>query len=416
MHHHGIAALFVLSLGWASTARADWPQMRGPTGQGHSSAAKLPLRWSATEAVAWKTDIPGKGWSTPTVAGGFVYVTTAVPQGEGKTADQSLELVKLDAKTGQIVKQQRIFLQNGQTAPPIHAKNSHASPTPIHENGRVYVHFGHQGTACVKAEDLSIVWSRILDYKPQHGNGGSPLLDGDRLFISIDGLDRRSCVALDKTTGRILWETKRSRPAKMPFSFGTPVKLEVAGTPMIVTTSSDALYGYDPRTGKELWSLDYVGYSVVPVPLVAHGMIYISTGYNTPSLLAVKVDKIGNKFTPEIVWRHKVDVPHNPSPVIVGDELYMVSDGGIATCLDAKSGQVHWRERLTGAYSASLLHGGGHIYCLSEQGVCSILKPGKTFELVGTCAIGGRTLASLAVDGDALLLRTEQALFRIQGP
>jgi outer membrane protein assembly factor BamB len=395
---------------------ADWPQMRGPTGQGHATTAKLPTLWTPRDGITWLTPIPGKGWSTPIVVNGHIYVTTAVPQGEGAKADQSLEIFKLKADTGAILASKQVILQVGEKAPAIHAKNSHASPTPIYEDGKLYVHFGHSGTACVNAETLESLWTnRDLAYKPVHGNGGSPLLYQDTLYISIDGIDRRSLVALDKKTGTLLWETKRSRPAKLPFSFGTPILVEIDKTPMVVTTSSDGLYGYDPKTGKELWFVEYSGYSVVPVPLFAHGMIYVCTGYNTPSILAVKIEKGAEKFTGKVAWRHRVDVPHNPSPVIVGDELYMVSDGGIATCLDAKTGKQHWRERIPGAYSASILHGAGHLYFLNEQGLCTVVKTGTTYSFVSSNGLDSRSLASIGVDGETLLIRTEKALHKVKG-
>lgn len=395
-------------------AWADWPEFRGPTGQGLSSAKSLPTEWSPEKNVAWKIAIPGKGWSSPVVVGGKIYLTTAVPQGEGKSPDQSLRTLCLDAKTGKTIWDVEVFKQDGKTSPAIHSKNSHASPTPAVDGDRVYVHFGHQGTACLKTSDGSVVWTnRELEYKPVHGNGGSPVVYQDKVYLSIDGVGRREVVAFDKMTGKVAWEAKRSQPAKKVFSFSTPLIATVAGRPTVISAGSDVVNGLDPETGKELWALTYDGYSVVPRPVFAHGLIYLSTGYDSPTFMAIKVESTGDSYTAKIAWKTKQDAPHNPSPLVVGDELYLVSDAGIASCLDAKTGKVHWHERVAGKYSACPLYAAGHVYLLDEDGTGTVLKAGTTFDSVSVNKLGERTLASYAVDGDALLIRTEKHLYKI---
>ncbi|HVK19029.1 MAG TPA: PQQ-binding-like beta-propeller repeat protein [Fimbriiglobus sp.] len=404
-------AALSLTLALTSPIVADWPQFRGPAGQGLADMKAPPTEWGPEKNVAWKVEVPGKGWSSPVVAGGRVYLTTAVPQGDGRSADQSLRALCLDTTTGSTLWDREVFKQDGKSAPPIHAKNSHASPTPVIDGDRLYVHFGHQGTACLSAKDGSVLWAnRDLTYKPVHGNGGSPVVDGDRILICIDGTDRRSVVAFDKATGKVAWEFKRPQASSKPFSFGTPLVLEQHGRRVVVAPGSGVVNGVDAETGQELWAVKFDGYSVVPRPVAGHGLVYLSTGYDKPTLLAIKVEP---GFRAAVAWKASQDAPTNPSPLLVGDELYMVSDHGIATCLDARTGKVHWRERVPGQYSASPLAAGGYIYLQNEIGVGTVLKSGTAFEVAATNKLGERTQASYAADGDAFLIRTERHLYRI---
>jgi outer membrane protein assembly factor BamB len=405
-------AALAVTLALTPPTFADWPQFRGPTGQGLSDAKNPPTEWGPDRNVAWKVAIPGKGWSSPVVAGGRVYLTTAVPQGQGRQADQSLRALCLDAATGRMIWDKEVFRQDGKTAPPIHAKNSHASPTPAVDGDKLFVHFGHQGIACLNTKDGSVVWAnRELKYQPVHGNGGSPVVDGKHVYVCMDGTDRRSVVALDRDTGKVAWEFKRPQPSAKPFSFGTPLVVEQHGRRVVVAPGSGVVNGVDAETGKELWAVTYDGYSVVPRPVAGHGLVFLSTGFDRPSLLAIKVEP---GFRASVAWKTSQDVPTNPSPLLVGDELYTVSDKGIATCLDAKTGKVHWRERVPGQYTASPVAAGGFVYLQSEDGTGTVLKAGTAFEVVATNKLGERTQASYAVDGDALLIRTERHLYRIK--
>jgi outer membrane protein assembly factor BamB len=403
-------AAILLVLGLTHPTFADWPQFRGPTGQGLSDAKNPPTEWGPDTNVAWKVEVPGRGWSSPVVAAGRVYLTTAVPAGGG----HSLRALCLDARTGETVWDKEVFKQDG-SAPKPHSKNSHASPTPAVDGDRLYVHFGHQGTACLNAKDGSQVWAnRTLKYQPVHGNGGSLVVSGGKVFFAIDGTDRRSVVALDQVTGKVAWEAKRKQPpqpAGKPFSFGTPLVIEVGGTEMVVAPGSGVVNAFDPASGKELWAVTYDGYSVVPRPVFGHGKVYLSTGYEWPTLLAVEVASSGTAA--KVAWRFARGAPHSASPLLVGDELYLVSDNGVASCLDAKTGKVHWQERVPGAYSASPVYAGGYVYLQNEVGTTTVLKAGTKFETVATNKLGERSLASFAVDGDALLIRTEGRLYRV---
>jgi outer membrane protein assembly factor BamB len=272
------------------------------------------------------------------------------------------------------------------------------------------------GTACLNLKDGSKVWTQeSLGYKPVHGNGGSPIVAGDYLVFSIDGTDKQAVVALEKKTGQVAWQTSRKLNVVQPFSFSTPVLIAVGKEEQLVSAGSGVVMSLDPKTGKERWRVRYAGgYSVVPKPVYANGLVYVCTGYNTPQLLAIKPDGSGDVTTTHVAWTVKRNVPHNPSLLVVDDALYMVSDRGILSCLDARTGAERWNERVGGDYSASLLYANGLIYLLDETGLATVVKPGKSYDPIATNKLGERALASFGVDGDALLIRTEAALYRIE--
>lgn len=402
-----IAALALLAA--TRPCPGDWPQFRGPDGDGASATAGLPTHWSDTEGVAWKTPIPGLGWSSPVVAGGRVYLTTAVPEGEG----QSLRLVCVDARTGNLLWNKEIFRQ-AKTAK-MHAKNSHASPTPIVTTDAVFVHFGPYGTARTTL-DGEVAWRTTVPYKPVHGTGGSPALAGDLLVICCDGGDEQYVVGLDTRTGDTRWKTPRGTQPSRGFSFSTPLICTVADRTMAVCPGSEAVCGYDPRTGAELWRADYPGgYSVIPRPVSAAGLVFVSSGYDKPVLLAIDPTGSGNVTETHVRWRLDRAAPHTPSPLVVGSELYCVSDNGIAICVDVRSGAEHWRKRLGGNFSASPFAAGGKVYFQAEAGETIVVEAGRTFTEVARnrLAENERTFASYAVDGPAVLIRTESHLYRI---
>jgi outer membrane protein assembly factor BamB len=283
-------------------------------------------------------------------------------------------------------------------------------------DGRVYVHFGHQGTACLDL-DGRILWrNSSLDYPPLHGNGGSPILAGDSLVFSCDGLREPFIVALDKVTGKIRWKTTREAPAKKKFSFSTPLLITVNGEQQIISPGSGAVFAYDPKSGREIWRARYgEGYSVIPRPVFGHGLIFISTGYDTPTLMAVRPGGRGDVTDTHVAWSLKKGAPNTPSPLLVGDELYVVSDGGIASCVEARTGKVHWQERVGGNYSASPVHANGRVYFQNEEGTAVVLKASREFQKLGENSLGARTLASYAVTEGALFIRTDAHLYKIKG-
>ncbi|GIW91798.1 MAG: serine/threonine protein kinase [Pirellulaceae bacterium] len=412
--------VIVFFIGWLPLATCGWAadtqyffQFRGPHGDGHVEATGLPVHWSSTDNVRWRTAIPGLGWSSPVVWGDKVFVTTAVALGEEPQPDYSLRALCLDAERGEILWDVEVFREPGASSPRIHTKNSHASPTPIAFGDRLYVHFGHMGTACLSF-DGNVVWRNdTLRYPPVHGNGGSPVLWQERLLFSCDGAVDPFVVALSAGTGSVLWRTPRNTDALKKFSFSTPALIEVGGRTQLVSPGSDALCAYDPQTGREIWRVRYDGYSVVPKPVFGHGLVFFSTGYDAPEVLAVRVDGRGDVTDTHIVWRQRRGAPNTPSLLLVDHYLYMVSDRGIASCLESTTGHIVWQQRLNGNFSASPLYGDGKIYLQSEEGVGYVLQPGPEFRLLARNDLGERTLASYAVYGRRLLIRTAGHLYCI---
>jgi outer membrane protein assembly factor BamB len=392
----------------------DWPQFRGPTGQGLAGESNLPVEWGPKKNIAWKQAIPGAGWSSPVVCRGRVFLTTAVPVQGSPAGDRSLRALCLDAGTGKIVWEREVFRQDGRTAPRIHSKNSHASPTPVTDGRRLYVHFGHQGTACLDL-DGKVLWRNDrLRYRPVHGNGGSPVLAGDNLVFSCDGADNPFLVALRCADGTVRWKTPRKTDHYKHFSFGTPLLIRAGGREQVVSPTSGAVLAYDPATGEELWRVRTDGYSVVPRPVFGCGMVFVATGYESPSLVAVRPDGRGDVTATHVAWKLRRGAPLNPSPLLVGEELYLVSDDGLATCLEARTGKVHWRQRLGGEFSASPLFAAGRVYFQDEEGTGTVIRAGRKFELLARNELGERTLASYAVGDGALFIRTAQHLYKIQ--
>jgi outer membrane protein assembly factor BamB len=361
--------------------------------------------------VAWKKDLPGTGWSSPAIGGGKMYLTAAVPESGG----YSLRALCLDAASGEVKWDVEVFKQDAKAAK-IHPKNSHASPTAIVEGEKVYVHFGHMGTACLNAKDGSKAWADTTHrYAPVHGNGGSPIVVGDKLIFSTDGTDKQLVIGLNKATGKQAWATPRNAGAGQPFSFSTPTLITVGSQEQVISPGSGVVMSLDPKSGREIWRVKYQGgYSVIPKPVYGDGLVYVCTGYNTPQLMAIKVNGKGDVTGSHVAWTVRKNVPHSASLLLVDGAIYMVSDKGTLTCLDAKTGTEKWSESVGGNYSASPIYAGGLIYLLSEEGVGTVFRPGDGYEMVSRNALRERTLASYALDGDALFIRSEKNLYRIE--
>lgn len=431
-----VAGLLAVVFTSAAVAADIWPQWRGPDGQGHAAEAHdLPVSWSETENIVWKTPLPGRGWSSPAIAGDECWMTTAIErQATDETRSKRLEGVKnagslgvveaislralcVDRRTGRLVHDIELFdVGNPQ---PIHALNSYASPSPVLADGRLYCHFGDFGTACVETTTRKLVWSnRNLRLNHVNGPGSTPVLWKDRLIVHLDGIDTQSIAALDIATGEIAWRTDRSGTLRddpeQKKAYGTPLVLPLDGKDVLVSPGADWLYAYDPADGRELWKASYgvLGYSVVPKPVAAHGMVYMSTSFNTPEILAWRL--AGTAAAPEIAWREKRGAPSMPSLLVVGDELYSVSDRGIAVCLDAKSGEPRWTERLGGNFSSSPIYADGRIYAGNRDGDTFVIKPGRSFELLSKNRLEGQIMASPVAVGSAIYLRTDKALYRIE--
>ena len=402
------SSLLLLALFAFTYAHAgDWTQFRGTEGQGHARAENLPWRWDAATNVKWKTPLAGQAWSSPVLGGGKVFLTNAVTAGEGV----SLRALRLDAETGKVEWDAELF--EIEKAPRIHRKNSHASPTPFLEAGRLYVHFGPHGTACL---DLAgkVIWKKRYSYSPVHGSGCSPVIEGDLLLFSADGAREPALYALDKNTGEVRWKTPRDSAAKRKFSFCTPLVIEVDGRRQIISPASDYAFAYD-LSGRQLWKFHYPGgYSVVPRPIYAHGLVYICSGYDRPILHAVRPTGKGDVTRTHLGWKVDKNAPHNASVVVVGDLFFMAADTGVVSCLNARSGELLWRERVSGSCSASLLHAEGRVYLIDESGETFVFAARDKYELLARNPLNERALASIAATDGALFIRTASALRRIE--
>ena len=406
-------ALYVALASCLPAAAEDWPEFRGPTGQGLSSARNLPLTWSESENVTWKQPIAGQGWSSPVLHRGCIYLTTAVAgENEGPV---SLRTLCLAADNGKILWDREVNSVPRDKVPGIHGKNSNASPTPIVHNRRIFLHFGHLGTFCLGL-DGKVLWSNTeLTYPPVHGNGGSPAIAGDALIFSCDGASDPFVAALSLTDGHLLWRVARpGENLSKTFSFCTPLLIDVAGQPQLITPGAGSVSALDPHSGDEIWRVKYDGYSVIPRPVFGHGMIFISTGYDQPKIMAIRVDGHGDVTDTRVAWTAERAAPNTPSLLLVGDELYAVSDRGVASCFDAHSGTAHWQQRVGGNYSASPVYAEGRVYLQSEEGLGVVLKAGKEFEKLAENQLEAHTLASYAVDDGVIFIRSEESLYRIE--
>ena len=386
-----------------------WPQFRGPNGQGHADTKGLPLNWNRLKGVAWENKLSGKAWSSPICVNDQIFLTNAVLD-KGSLV---LELISIDFDSGHIRWRKKLFEYDQQ--PRIHKKNSYASPTPFYDNGFIFVHFGNLGTACLDIDGAEI-WKNKLNYLPVHGSGASPVIVGDLLLLSADGANDPCLYALDKRTGEIKWKALRDSQSKKNFSFCTPLVVEVKGEVQIISPASDYVFSYDLQ-GNQLWKFNYPnGYSVVPRPVFDRGIVYVSSGYDSPTLYAIKCGDRGDITKSNLVWKTRKGAPRNSSLVVVNSLLFMVADNGVVSCLDSQTGELFWMERVAGSCSPSLLYSNGKIFLSDEMGKTFIFKASKNYALLATNDLEERMLASPIAYKNSLLLRTENSLWRIDAP
>lgn len=403
----GALALFLCG---ALAAHADWPQFRGPGGQGHAPCP-IPVNWDETRNVVWKTPIPGKGWSSPVIADGVIWMTTATDEGE------KLRAVALDEQTGKFLKDILVFEPKEPAT--VNAKNSHASPSPVLSGGRLYLHFGTMGTACLDAKSGEILWrneSLTVDHK--EGPGSSPIVWGDRLIVNCDGIDKQYIACLSASTGEVLWKSTRPGPHEPNTDFrkaySTPLAIQIGGVDEIVSTAADQVIAYAPSDGREIWKVRYKGFSNVPRPVFGDGLVFICTGYMRPQIWALRPEAKNMTAEQRIVWKYTDSVPANPSPILVGDEILFINDAGILTCLEAKTGKLRWKKRVGGNYSASPILAGEKLYLFSEAGATTVYQWDKEPSVVAKNAIEGRIMATPAINNGVLFLRSDTALYRIE--
>lgn len=418
-----------LAAAWAT----DWPGYRGPTADGRApQSCQPPTTWSEQENVRWKVRIHGKGWSSPVVWGKQIWLTTAdevkadkaPPPKKGDpppnpVARVSFYAVCVDRETGRILYDLRLGTEENPAY--CHPFNSYASCTPYVEAGRLYAHFGSHGTWCVDTNSGQVLWER-RDLPCNHfrGPASSPVVYGDLLYLIFDGFDQQYVTALDKRTGKTVW--KRNREIKYSTdngdykkAYATPALFVVEGRPQLVCPSAECTIAYDPQSGEELWRISHGGMNGAARPVMGHGLLYLTSGHNA-RLLAIRPTGRGVLGESAVVWRAVKGVPTRPSLLLDGDLLYMVSDQGIASCLDARTGKVYYSERLDGEFSASPVWANGFIYYCSQNGKTFVVKAGREFVLEAENRLEDGFMASPAVSDDSLILRTRTHLYRIARP
>lgn len=388
-----------------------WRQFRGPTGQGIVADTELPTEWSEDENILWKTEIPGLGHSSPVHDGTTVWLTTATPDGK------ILGVVSLNLADGAINRNLTLF--EPEAVEEIHHDNSYASPTPVLADGRLYVHYGTYGTACVDCESGRVLWTNT-NYPVEHqgGPGSSPVLYEDLLILTLDGAQQQRLVALDIADGTPRWERKRSAPYRPnPIThraFSTPILHQIAGKIQLISPGADQCHAYDPATGDELWHVRYIGFSTVPCPAAKGNLAVFCTGYFQPELWAVSLDGRGDITDSHRQWKFRGPIPDIPSPTIIDDQVVIISNKGVATGLNLETGEREWVLRVGGNFSASPLYAAGQLYLCSEEGITRILDlHAKKPRLLKANRLKGTIKASPAVVGSDLLIRTDTALYRI---
>ncbi len=423
----GLPLALLLSAG-LHMARADWPEFRGPQGNGHVAApggqpAGLPLEWSETKNVVWKTAIPEKGWATPVIMGGQIWMTSATPEGHDYFA------ICVDEATGKILFNEKVF--HTDTPEPLGngaSMNSYATSSPVIEAGRVYVHYGSAGTACLDTKTGKVIWKRNdLPCRHYRGASASPVLFENLLILTFDGADLQYTAALDKQTGKTVWKTDRSvawndegsadpmvREGDHRKSHGTPLIANVGGQPQLISVGAKATYGYEPRTGRELWRVEYNDWSSAPRPVVDQDMAFVVTGFSKREMWAIKLNGQGNVTDTHVAWKLSKGIGRYASPVVVDGLLYTAVDESFATCVDTRTGEVVWNERIGGKYASSPIHADGRIYFLSQDGTTTVIKPGRSLEVLAKNTLDDGFMACPAANGKALFLRTKSHLYRIE--
>ncbi len=416
-----------------------WPQFRGPRGDGIAVASSVPVKFGEEDSVTWKTDLPGRAWSSPVVADNVIWVTTAfegIPTEEERVAmlrDSGIEekkikqlaiaksielkLLALDLESGSIRK--TIDLVTISQPDPIHALNSYASPTPVIDGGYIYCHFGTYGTFCIDRATGEQVWQRTLPLEHSVGPGSSPMIYKNMLVLIQDGVERQYVTALDKTTGETIWEKDRPEmdapTGDQKKAYCTPIAItDKRGREQLICMASQWMVAYEPETGEEIWRVYHgKGFSVVPRPVFSDGLVYFSTGFGKPELWAVRVDGDGDVTESHVEWTVLQGIPAKPSPLLHDGLVYVIADNGVASCLEASDGSQVWKQRIGGDYSASPLLAGGHLYFGSHDGKVTVLQPGAEGKVVAENQLDGQIMASPAVVDGALIVRTDKALYRI---
>lgn len=393
------------------SAQHSWPEFRGPQGNGQAIGAELPTDVGDPDNVKWKTGIHGKGWSSPVVWDDQIWLTTATEDGKQMSA------LCVDLNTGRVLRDQ--VIHRNESPAFSHPTNSYATPTPAIEAGRVYLHFGCYGTTCLDTRTGKTIWQRT-DFECNHHRGpaSSPILYQNMLIVAFDGFDVQYVVALDKSTGKTLWKSNReidygTTNGDRMKAYCTGSVFSINGKAVLVYPSAVATVGYDVSNGQPLWTVYHGGMNASARPLRSDdGLVIISNGMG--KMVAVNPDR-DDHAKAKISWSLSRGVAKKSSPLVIGKRLFMVSDSGIASCVDITNGQTIWQERLGGKFSASPIYDGRHIFAFSESGRIHVFRPNDTFTLVKQSQLGPGFKASPAVVGKRLILRGFNHLYCIEG-
>ena len=407
-----------------NAADENWNQFRGPRGDGTSNAVGLPTSFSeGSPEIVWKTPIPGRAWSSPVVWGNQIWITTA-PEVQNVTPEKpklerpiELFAVCVDIDSGKIIHNLKLFETD--TPQFTHATNGYGSPTPYIEEGRVYIHFGVYGTACLDTKTGQKIWER-RDLKCDHfrGPGSSPIVAHGLLFLTFDGFDVQYITALNKLTGKTVWKRDRdidfgTTDGDAKKAYSTPLLIQSEGRELLISPFASATIAYEPLTGEPVWTVRHGGMNAAGRPLFGNGLLYISSADGPNPLIAVPPLGSGD-ISANIAWRTNKSVPKRPSNILLGDLLFMINDSGVASCLDAKTGTEIWTRRLEGEYWSSPLYADGLIWCSSQSGTVTVFKAAREFEEVAVNKLESGFVASPAVTGNNLLLRSKTHLYRIE--
>ena len=400
-----VLVLCVAGLASGASAGENWPEFRGPTADGMSDARGLPVTFGENENLVWKTPIHDLGWSSPVVWGNQIWMTTAT--GDGK----QMFAVCVDLESGKVVHD--ILLFENDEVFFRHPTNSYASPTPALEAGRGYFHFGRYGTACLDTETGKVLWTRRdLESEDFRGPGSSPIIVDDLLFVAYDGVDVQFVVAFDKRTG-IDYGTDNGDRMK---GYSTARVIEHEGRRQLISPSAGSTISYDPATGRELWRVRHGGMNAAARPLYGHGLVYLSAGQREMSLIAVRPDGTGNVTDTHVEWKSSKSTPKRSSEILLGDLLFFISDKGTASCVDAKTGELYWSERLRSEHWGSPVYADGKIYFSTKDryGKYPVIAASKEFKLLAENELESGGNASPAIVGKALIIRTKTHLYRFE--
>lgn len=417
------AAFFLLVLISVSSAfAAEWGEFRGPNRDG-TVEARLPIAWSEGKNLTWKKEIHGLGWSTPLISEGKIWITTATENG------REMSILCLDEKTGGTLLD-RVMITNDNPEPLSNPMNTYASPTGFVEQGSAYFHFGSYGTICIDTETFETIWDR-RDIRCSHWRGPASSIAQweNTLILTLEGADQQYFIALDKESGETLWRRDRSTnfnddkegiPANsgdMRKAYSTPIFVKVGDTVQMISNGAKAAWAYDVETGDEIWNVHYPTHSPSSRTIYSPetDMVYINTGLGKAELWAVKLDPEarGDISESHVAWKIFKRTQKRSSPVLANGLIFM-ANGGVASCVDSVTGEIHWAERAGGEYSSSLIAAGDLVYMFDEEGLCTIVKAAKEFEVVAENTLEGGFMASPAVSGDALILRTKTHLYRVE--